>query len=195
MTLLKNDISQHAKSQTDEEFFVELLGDESSGGRITIETEHAKIHAGLTFDFTVINATLAAAGSHYILIKPNGAGVHVRRLGIHGDNTPVLVELFESPAGTADGAEQSAPVNRNRYSSIPSPLRFYLNPTVTNTGTLLRTEPVYSGKKESGESNGLGLEWILKGDLVYLLKITNNAAQDLNYQLDSFFYYQSDPSL
>ena len=196
-SLLENDISQHGKSNLDDEKFVELLVDEISRARITIETEHARLHQGLGFDFSDRLLAVPAGTTTYILIKPNGVITHLRRFHVHSSSSPIQVQLFESPAGTDDGNIQTKGINRKRFSGFGgqlgdpfvTPLNIYYNPTVTDDGTRLRIDAVEGKKQDAGDAEGIGVEWIFEPSKVYLIKLENETVGSINYLIDMFWYH------
>lgn len=185
---LENNISEHAQSSTTEGLFVELLADEVANAKIVIETDHERIHRGQGFDFSDY-FTGVPTGISYILLKPNGASMHLRLFNLHTDDSPVIIEFFKDPTGTADGVELAAPINRNQYSDIVSPSRFYTGPTVTADGTRLAIDVIDVAKKDTGQNEGIALEWVLRHDTVYLIKVTNNAGTTINQNLHAFWYH------
>jgi hypothetical protein len=89
--------------------------------------------------------------------------------------------LYESPTTSANGTQQTV-VNKNRNSTITPGSTVWLAPTVTAVGTLLSAWIVGSGEK-SGSSGRESIEWALKSNTTYLVRISAKNANNVCLRL------------
>lgn len=188
-SLFKNDISTHGKSCIKSEHFIEQYTDPIANAPIGIDIEHSRIHQGLAFDFSDRILAVPAGVTTYMLIKPNAISIHLRDFCLSADSSPVQFELFENPSGTDDGILRAIAQNRNRYSPLESPCQIFYDPIVTDDGLRLKIDSIEGDKKDSGDLGGIGTEWILNGEKIYLIKIINQGILPMNYQVDMFWYH------
>lgn len=161
--------------------------EDHSGGLISIDYEHERIHSGRGFQYSGRLIGLAAASETYMLANTTSNSIHWRDFQLSCDAAPILVELFEAPTITSYGTLQNVS-NRNRYSSINSSSSIYLNPTITNDGLLLMEDEIIGTKHTAGSTGAIALEWILRSNDSYVVKITNNNGNGVNCAVKAFFY-------
>ena len=148
----------------------------------TIEIDHYFTHAGATFSCTD-EATAPALDVVYYLIRTNGFPVHLIHYNFVSTQANALIELFETPTTTDDGAEMTVN-NKNRTSSNTSTTQVFLNPTVSpgGDGYELEHDMITGGKHTGGASfDEGGYEWVLAPNTDHLLKYTNRANQNDNF--------------
>lgn len=148
------------------------------GALRTVDHVVANLHAGDLFWHSSGNS-LATATSAYLLFITGAMEVHMVYNTLKTDNAPVAIEFYEGCTVSANGF--ALPVyNKNRNSTMVAQSLVYGGPTVVTPGTLLSADVIYGGNKDAS-ATGLPNEWLLKANTKYLFKVTNNAAQTLNY--------------
>jgi len=169
---------------------VRIEVDPYSGSLQTIETEHARIHAGDGFQVSGKISTIGTGASEYFLVVPSIV-MHWRHFRIVTTEAPIDIVLYENPTVTANGTSLTIQ-NRNRLSTHTAGATVYGGSTVTADGTAIFTDMIPTSAKDSGgDVEGLPVEWIINGGNTYALKITNNSGGniDIIYQ---FFWYELD---
>lgn len=140
-----------------------------------IAIEHHKVHEGVFYTVSDYDNNVLIASPKYWLIRtPNTAVRFHTKINLETD-TGSLLEFFENPTLTDDGAALTA-YNNDRNSPNTSSLEFYSDPTVTNDGTRLVSARVGAGReKKLGGVARPQAEFILKQNEEYLVKLTVDA--------------------
>ena len=141
-----------------------------------ISYEHHEIHDGSSFttDFSVDLAN--GASMDVQLTTPNTtAWAHM----IYTCYTEAEAEfnLYEAP--TTTGGTGLVEQNRDRNSATAATVVAVHTPSVSGTGTLIRTKHYGTGKTQGGQVHETD-EWILKQNTKYLFRLTN-ATTSANY--------------
>ena len=161
--------------------------EEDTNALIVIDSIHERIHSGEGFQFSLRQTNIPASTVSYLLMNTTLSATHFRDYSIRCDSNPILVELYEEPTITSYGNLTSSK-NRNRFSNHTSDSLIYLNSTISNDGTLLFVDEIYSNNNKAGEISGVPVEWLLKKDSTYLIKITNNNGNNVNCVYNFFWY-------
>jgi len=164
-----------------------LLKDSHTNSLINIEWEHSRIHDGYGFQYSSQLNNLATGSITYLLMNTTTNGIHWRDYSITCDSAPLLIELYENPTITNYGTLQNIS-NRNRFSSVISTVLIYANSTIVTDGTLLIVDGILGTKQDTGSTGSIALEWILKTDSIYTIKITNNNSNNVNCITRAFWY-------
>lgn len=157
---------------------------------VTIDTVHARVHAGEMFQADWVEEGVVNDGPIEILIRvPAGGGAHMAFSGEAGGDARFYI--FEGPTITENG-EAIVPINRNRRSSNVTTVTAFHTPTLTNDGAQLSNILVAggSGGNSAGGDNESFAEWILDADQDYLVRLVNisGTAQNLGLEID---FYQA----
>ena len=169
----------------------------------TIDSEHYHVHKGKAFKAKTGNISLALAGTEIIAFKTPNADEKVHVVVLSDTSGLGTVEIMEAPTVTIDSGTAVEWKNRNRGSVITSEMLsleavpqvgfFNLNPTLTVDGDILDTN--YTGvgnNRQSGQSRDM-LEWELKKDTVYAVRLTSGGAANvvnlalLAYETEDYF--------
>ena len=152
-----------------------LPTDKATGALKTIEYEHHEIHDGSMF--TVLEVTDLGNGAtrDVLIVTPNSA----KWAHLVWELEHELEATIQFYKGTvySDPGTPIPTFNRNGNSGKEATTLTYHTPTIDDVGTLIGTITQGSGKKAGGndrESN----EYILKQDCAYLIRITNETAND-----------------
>lgn len=148
---------------------------------VNIDFTHHQIHEGETHQYIYPPAPLASGSSvdlRFVIPAGLAATTRTPHMVIEVDATAeTWVYLYETPTTTGDGTLQTV-VNRNRNAAAVAPAStVFLAPTVTAEGTLLSSWIIGSGSQTGGGSRD-SFEWDLKGNAVYLIRVTAKAASD-----------------
>lgn len=144
---------------------------------ITLDLAHHQLHEGESHQVTIAPAALALNNSIDLRLvvgnlTPTTRTPHVT---IEADaTTEAWLYLYETPTTTGDGTPQTA-YNRNRNSATVPNMAVYLAPTVKAVGTLSSGWIIGSGTRGGGAQRD-SLEWDLKANTVYLVRLTAKAA-------------------
>ena len=141
----------------------------------TVTYAHHEIHEGDMY--TTCNVTdLANGATVNILIRTPNTLKWSHLLWDLDHELEATVTFYEAATVTANGTELMAR-NRDRNSSNTAGTKIYVGPTVTAVGTQLCRVQQGAGNKAGGSDRAEN-EWVLKQNTVYLLRITNNTANN-----------------
>lgn len=144
---------------------------------VVLDFAHHQLHEGCSHQVTYGPAALAINTSvDFRLVVGNlTPTTRTPHLALEVDATlESWLFLYETPTTTDNGTQQTA-YNRNRNSATAPNMTVWLAPTVTGTGTLLSAWILGSGNKGGGQSRD-ALEWDLKANTTYLIRITAKTA-------------------
>ncbi|PLX00493.1 MAG: hypothetical protein C0591_01115 [Marinilabiliales bacterium] len=161
-----------------------------------IDTNHAQIHAGNAFSFAKHQSLAAGASLDVTFEVPAGAYVHFQAFDVVSDGLNELtVKLYEgttlnaTPGGTA-----ITPVNRHRVGTPESSvLTVKHGATIDADGTELDEmflPKVSSGAVKNMATKGDSIEWILKPEEVYLLRLENTGTTTALVAVVRPFWYE-----
>lgn len=157
-----------------------------SFGITTIDTLHRRVHEGQSFEAVAYAASVANGGVLEVLVTP-GAVLHARfEAQIVGDAS---FELFENPS--ASGGTPVPVQNVNRMSSKVAATAVVSGPSVSDAGTRIAGPhyfPGGSGGAARGFEFGFYSERILRADMPYLARLTNQSGQARTVGLGVFWY-------
>lgn len=158
----------------------------------SIGTAHHRIHQGRFFTAEIVDEAVLAAAVFDGLIVLGDESAHL--VFAVSSESNARLQFFEDTVTSADG-NQNVPMNHNRYSTRVSALSLYDTPTVTSVGTQLDGDKVIlAGKTKSGGSNvGSFLEYILKANTKYLVRLTNLGSQTAVMSIALHFYEPTTP--
>ena len=176
-----------------------LLGENNNGDAIPIQVDeqtkalisilepHAQIHGGKAFFNSGLNNIANAADFDILLKNPVNNESHFR-FNFSVGGAPMVVRVFENPTITDDGTGLTV-FNVNRNSVITNKMTLFSGPTLSDDGTELECLLIAGARQEGGTGNTSLIEWELKVNEDYLLRITNNAggAQDVCHNI---FWYE-----
>ena len=163
-------------------------GDPISNMPVVIDAAHHHLHEGETHQYTYAPAALANGNNldHRFVVPTLTATTRTPHIVIELDSTgESWVYLYETPTTSANGTLQTV-VNKNRNSATTPGSTVYLTPTVTAVGTFLSAWIVGSGK-QSGGSTRESIEWDLKSNTTYLIRVT---AKNANNVCLRFIWYE-----
>jgi hypothetical protein len=160
----------------------------------TIDSDHRYIHEGIGFELPVTTATINAAGTYYISLKPAaGCYVHLKPTKIWSSANILKYELYEGSTIDAAG-DVATPVNKNRNSTTVSKVTCKTAATTTVDGTLLDIATVDTGGTPSSSSGGAiggGTdEIVLKPNTQYTVKLTNIGLTTATVGYLGLFWYE-----
>ena len=154
-----------------------------------IDTQHAMTHEGRAFGVGMLFASVADAANAEILIRVN-ASVELHTEFAGSSTGASGAYLFEAPEVTGSGTEITA---RNRHRERTNGINgtFYHTPTLADTGTTIIATLVPGSQTRKTSSGGAGsgrVEWILKPDTVYAMRMTNKAGTGATISMGADIY-------
>jgi hypothetical protein len=158
----------------------------ATDGLITIDAVHSEVHKGDGFSHTEKHAIANGASFDVLMINPAGNRPHFRSLTI-ADGAPMDVELFEGTTVSANGSTMGV-LNTDRNSANTNNMTLFSGPTITDDGSLIEFNFVVGDRKAGGTAESPVLEWILKEDTNYLLRVTNNSGGASDFAHNLFWY-------
>lgn len=160
----------------------------------TIPPEHQAIHLGNAYSLTSGSVlTLIKQTNYDILISTHSTVIlSLRDVSVNilrnASSGYVNLSLYGSIT-TSDNGSAITPFNNNRNSSNTCSSTFGLQPTVTNLGTQLYSYLVHTDwETYVSPSYTTPFEIVLKKGTKYLLRITNNLQQSLDFTWFLFMY-------
>lgn len=154
-----------------------IILDQTSNSLVIISTGHFEIHEGHMYTVSR-NGVIANGASRDTLIVTANTTEWVHLVLSVVTEAEAQYMLYEGTTTSADGDNETC-LNRNRNSTNTASTKITYNPTVTDVGTELTIRHWGSGKAIPGEGRE-SLEWVLKRDTKYLLRLTNLTSSD-NY--------------
>lgn len=164
-------------------------------GPVVTEAKHHRIHKGEGYAAFHAISALANGASFDFLLATSSKFPHFRDFNVVANGAPFTVEVYEGTVTSNDGT--TVPLfNCNRNSSNTAISTLTHTPTVSEVGTqiddrLLPDSGGFFGNGGGGQIiGGAVLEWILKPNEKYLIRINNGsgAAEDV---VCNFFFYES----
>lgn len=148
---------------------------------VVIDYPHHQLHEGETHQYTYPPAALANGNNlDFRLVVPAGLDptIETPHAVIEVEATAeTWVYLYEAPTTTDNGTQQTSQNrNRNKTATVPGS-SVWLAPTVSVVGTLLSAWIIGAGNKTGGGTRE-SLEWDLKANTVYLIRVTAKATGD-----------------
>lgn len=158
----------------------------------SIEHEHAKIHDGNAYSFSV-QSSVTNAGSYTILLRtPVSYFPHYRVVRFRPEDGPFMVSLYKG-VGVNTNSLGSAVISQNmktastNTTSLVVRSQAYID--VGSLGTLLEKELVPStGVQGGGVDSPTPFEWILDESTDYAIVFENQSGSNTQLTYTSFFY-------
>lgn len=164
------------------------------GGRlITIDTAHARSHAGEMFHSAFKVTGVLDAGVVNVLIQTGAIPPHLSYMRASFGGGDIDLVVYEGTTVSADGTGQTEN-NTNRNSSNTPLTAIFLTPTITGDGTAIHTQwavPVSTGigQSVSGIADiSAGEEWLLLPSTNYLQRATNNSGGTIDMWFEFVWY-------
>ena len=152
----------------------------------TIDTAHAKVHAGAHY-FVQNWQPVSGAGTVLdVLVDCQSAAVSAHMMWSFHTGAAFTVEVFEGAAVSAAGSSCPAR-NSNRGSANVATVVVTHGPTVTDAGTSIVREQISAGGKSGGDASREE-EIILARSTKYLLRFTKTDAGEDFIHYDLFWY-------
>ena len=161
--------------------------DDETNGLIVMESDHYMVHEGLGYQVSGTIDNIAAGAVNVFLMNTTTEGVHWRQFIIACDASPILFEFYEAPNVTSYGTSLQSR-NRNRFVPNGATAQTYANGTLGVGGTLLFTDKILGQKQDAGSTTAVSLEWILKTNETYAIKLTNQNGNGVNCVYRAFWY-------
>ena len=149
--------------------------DETTLCQGVIEAEHYLIHHGRMWASGWTSQNIAAAGTSYFLMRTGDHEVHAA-WQVEADKE-VLVDLFENPTITVDGAAQAV-LNVDRDSAAVTGVTCFALATVGALGTWLPDPHIIGDAASGGKVGGRArsaTEWVFLEDEEYILRVVTLA--------------------
>jgi len=163
---------------------------DSENRLIIIGELHYKVHDGQMFDVSG-RSTLTSTQIKEFYIVVASTSAHLT--GNVGSEGKIYVDLIESPTyDTASALSNSITVynfNRNR-SNAPKTVFFGASTATSSGGTSIKETAIWAGERNSkisGEQEER-IEWELKRNTVYCLKIQDQSLSNNEFHYDMEFY-------
>ena len=143
---------------------------------VYIDYEHHQVHEGESHQYTLPPASLASGASiqHLFAVPSLSATTRTPHLVIEvGATAETWLYLYESPITAGSGTKQTS-YNRNRNSGTSACSTVWLEPAVSNSGSLLSAWILGTGNRTGGTARD-SLEWDLKSSTNYLITMIGKA--------------------
>lgn len=177
-----------------------ILGENNAGDAIFLQVDeetkslkvilepHAQIHDGKAFFNSGLNNVANAADFDILLKNPANNESHFR-FNYSVGGAPMTIRVFENPTITDDGTGLTV-FNVDRNSVTPNNMTLFSGPTLSDDGTEIECLLIAGARQEGGTGDTSLIEWELKANEDYVIRITNNAggAQDVCHNL---FWYET----
>lgn len=154
--------------------------DLDSGAIASILAPHLMVHEGRSFSSSHVWTAVAAGNSQDLLLRVPDTTREVHLVyGVTADLT-ASIDFYESATIVAPGTALLRP-NANRRNANQSRLQTYYDPTLGMVGILLEAIRIPGGTVFKGAIGGearRAVEWILRNDTDYLVRITNRHNTD-----------------
>lgn len=155
------------------------------------DSNTALIHDGVGFSHNGVHSVATGANLDHLIVTPSNKNMHLKSWVVKADAGPMSIKAYEGTVTSANGTSESIG-NNNRQSSTTNSVLLYLGPTVTSVGTLLEDEfigPTGGGAHVTvGDPAQSPVEWILKKNTKYLLRVTNSSSGTANVYVRLFWY-------
>ena len=168
--------------------------DDLTGAAVAIEELHHMVHEGFVFHGSgKVTGMVDANVDDFLIVTAANNIPHVQSFNLSFGSGDIDVQVYEGATASDDGTPESL-FNTNRNSLITPDLVMNSAPTITGVGTLIHTGwvvPTAAGIGQSPEgitAEGTGEEWILKPSTKYLVRITNNSGDTIDYRWEILFY-------
>lgn len=153
----------------------------------TISMKHQQVHQGTMFSVNFRDLALAGGASiEFLIVTPITHAISL--VGDFGGDKTLLGRLYEDTIVSANGTAVPA-FNRSRTSDHVFSAGLYNGPTVTDDGAMIADQTAIAGKNAIGSSE-IGLDWALKPNANYMIRLTNNAGQ--NAQMSGSFIFHDE---
>ncbi len=155
---------------------------------VVVDFAHHQLHEGELHQYTYGPAALANGATIDLRIVVGNLEPTTRtpHFAVELDATAeTWLYLYETPTTSANGTQQTV-YNRNRNSANAPGTTLWLSPTVSAVGTPLSSWIVGAGNKTGGNGRD-SIEWVLKPNTVYLVRMTAKATGD-NVCLRAMWY-------
>ncbi len=157
-----------------------------------IESIHHHIHLGEGFRACFVTE-VNAASQKYLQLKTGDSVVHLLLRRIATRQPDFTLSLFEGGTLTDGTTLLSNQHNANRLSAKEAQMKIYDNPTNVDVEGALRLECVYlpgdgQGALAGGDDFGGAIEWVLKPNTTYLVRLKNDAAATNKINIEWYWY-------
>ena len=168
--------------------------DKYTNALVVISEPHHLTHVGLVFHSSHKHTGLANLASEDILIRvPSGSYPHMNRIKLATGGGNIDILIYEGADIAATGSAISA-YNTNRNSTLTPNVTLFEAPTVTTYGTEIHRQwlpPAGAGVGMSAQGVAdaeAGEEWILAPSTDYIIQITNNSGDAIDFLIEILWY-------
>jgi hypothetical protein len=172
----------------------DALVDGGSGIPIWMTLEHHEIHEGNGWELFQEALLVAASASMKTEIRTGADEVHLKQIRVWLDGAIARFEILQDPTIGTPGTLASNVVNRNRAQplALPGDLTFWSNAGAITGGSVLESGLIGGGAGVGQTANALAgqdeLEYVLKPNSKYIVRISNLDASARNFSMNLFFY-------
>lgn len=150
----------------------------------------ALIHQGKGFAHYNQHSVANGATLDHLWITPSDKEIHLREWSVKSSVGPVSIIAYEDTTVSNNGTVEAVGC-LSRIQNITSKLQLYHTPTVTGVGNQLLQDfigPTGGGAHVTvGSAASNPLEWVLKKNSKYMLRVTNNSGSTADVVI--FFYW------
>ena len=169
--------------------------DAVTNGQVTIPTEHHEVHEGDAYNISHLYSAVAKDAVVAVQLDTQGThDIHLKRLEAYITGAKGLLELVEAPTVT-DGTTPVAIINQNRAGTPrASNARAYSDPSGISGGTVLESRLFGGGgvgQQAPAGNRPIEVEFILRRNTTYLLRLTNQSAGAEDLSIWSFWYEET----
>lgn len=172
----------------------EMAFDPFASALTVIDEPHRMTHDGFVFHASgKVTGILDAGVQDFLMSCPANCFPHVQKWNINGGRGDIDLLWYEDTVTSSDGTPLLA-VNTNRTSSNTPNCQAFINPTITDLGTIMTTNwapptGVGVGQTPNGTINvNEGEEWILKPATKYGFRMVNNSGATISARFEIVWY-------
>ena len=171
--------------------FVASAKDDQVGALITIPAQHYEVHEGETFTVSLLDTNIANSATIIILLRTAAKYAHLTFFAsLGGDAT---LEFIEDPT-VSNAGTPAIEWNNKRYSTTEPTVSAFTAPTISGGNDPL--EAFLAGGTGGNSAGGLlraDVEFILKPNEDYALRLTNVSGQAKGGSIIASWYEESTP--
>jgi len=197
----ESDVSTNSNSQLRTTLYGEdgqdLYIEQLTGGMPNINTDHALIHQGYGYSFSILlNPLSDSTIKEYCLTAPSSRYIHLKNFNIQVLGSSISAEIIINPVVTINTGTAVAINNLNHNSALTAEATIKEDPTYTG-GTSARA--IYALSDSTNQVTGNAdfnsnpnQEFVTKSNNEeYIFKITNLTSNDCVVSVDAFFYEET----
>ncbi len=175
-------------------FMTKNWTDKKTGAVRQLDSYHSHIHESRAFSVAHSATGIGSTGQSYLIETPEDKLVHFKPCGVGINSGRASFQIRETATmatGTTAGVE---PVNRNREDPKSTGVKVSLVDGSTS-GSIIGGMMIYGGagpgKAVEGQHRGETMEWVLKKNHKYNLRVASETTDSIDFCI-AFLWYEHD---